>query len=277
MMSVVDGANEAAGSAVTAVPFSKQAVAGSFSRAATQYDSVAEIQRVAGNWLLQSIHFQQELEAVLDVGCGSGAHTVELAQRLPMANVAGIDIAEGMLDVAETRHAHPRVFYYPGDAEEIPFEEKSFDLLFCNFVLQWCPRPAQALTEMRRVLRRSGQLVLALPGAGTLTELATAWAAADGGQHVHPFPSTDDLAEWADAAGFARIDIVERHRRVYVPDAPALMRELKTLGAHNLHPQRQAGLTGKAALGRVIAAYEQMRDDKGLPVTWKILVMVARR
>lgn len=276
-MSVVDGAGEAAGSAVTAVLFNKQAVAGSFSRAAAQYDSVAEIQRVAGNWLLQSIHFQQELEAVLDVGCGSGAHTVELAQRLPMANVAGIDIAEGMLDIAEARHAHPRVFYYPGDAEEIPFEEKSFDLLFSNFVLQWCPHPALALTEMRRVLRRSGQLVLALPGAGTLAELATAWAAADGGRHVHPFPTTDDLAEWADTAGFARIDIVERHRRVYVPDAPTLMRELKTLGAHNLHPQRPFGLTGKAALARVIAAYEQMRDDKGLPVTWKILVMVARR
>lgn len=259
------------------VPFAKQAVAQSFSRAASTYDSVAEVQRTVGGWLLQSIQRQQELGTVLDVGCGSGALTVELARRLPLASVDGIDIAEGMLDVAAATHADPRVAYYVGDAEDIPFEEKSFELVFSNFMLQWCPQPARALTEMRRVLRRNGQLVLSVPGAGTLAELAAAWRAADGGAHVHPFPDADRLSEWVETAGYGHVDIVERTRRVYVADARALMRELKTLGAHNLHPARANALTGKQALARVLAAYEERREAKGLPVTWKVLMLQARR
>lgn len=260
-----------------AVPYAKNDVARSFSRAAAAYDSVAAVQRDVGGWLLQSIQRQQELSAVLDVGCGSGALTVELAKRMPMANVDGVDIAEGMLDVAAATHAHPRVAYYVGDAEEIPFGDKSFELVFSNFMLQWCPQPARALAEMRRVLRRNGKLVLSVPGAGTLQELAAAWRAADGGVHVHPFCDADTLAEWVDAAGYGHFDIVERTRRVHVADARDLMRELKTLGAHNLHPSRPAALTGRQALARVLADYEQRREPAGLPVTWKVLMLTARR
>lgn len=263
--------------ATETAPFAKRHVAASFSRAAAGYDGVAEVQRTVGDWLLQSIQRQQELSSVLDVGCGSGALTTALAARLPMASVDAIDIAEGMLDVAAATHAHPRVAYYVGDAEEIPFEEKSFELLFSNFMLQWCPDPGRALAEMRRVLRRNGQLVLSVPGAGTLRELATAWQAADGGMHVHPFVDADTLAERVDVAGFAHFDIIERTRRVHVPDARTLMRELKALGAHNLHPARSSTLTGKAALARMLAAYEERREAAGLPVTWKVLMVVARR
>ncbi len=259
------------------VAFEKTSVATNFSRAASSYDSVAGLQRVVGEWLLQSIQRQQELSSVLDVGCGSGAITVELARRLPMAEIDAIDIAEGMLDVAAAHHADPRIAYYVGDAEEIPFEEKSFELVFSNFMLQWCPQPVKALSEMRRVLRRNGQLVLSMPGAGTLAELASAWRAADGGAHVHPFADADTLAEWVDAAGFSHVDITERTRRVHVPDARTLMRELKTLGAHNLHPSRATGLTGRHAYARMTADYEKRREPAGLPVTWKVLVVVARR
>ncbi|MFZ5724524.1 MAG: malonyl-ACP O-methyltransferase BioC [Pseudomonadota bacterium] len=262
---------------VAGVAFAKPAVAASFSRAAPGYDGVAEIQRTVGGWLMQSIQRQQELTSALDVGCGSGALTAELARRLPMADVDAIDIAEGMLDVAATTHPHPRAAYYVGDAEAIPFDDKSFELVFCNFVLQWCPSPVRALTEMRRVLRRNGQLVLSLPGSGTLAELAGAWREADGGTHVHPFADADTVAEWVDAAGFAHVDIVERTRRLQVDDARTLMRELKTLGAHNLHPARAPTLTGKGTLARMLAAYERRREAGGLPVTWKILMVTARR
>lgn len=257
--------------------FDKQAVAGSFSRAAGDYDSVAEVQRTVGGWLLKSVQRQQELTSALDVGCGNGALTVQLAARLPFAEVHAIDIAEGMLEVAVHEHEHPQVSYYPGDAEEIPFGEKEFDLLFSNFVLQWCPDPVKALTEMRRVLRRNGQLVLSLPAAGTLAELADAWRAVDERPHVHRFPDEDEFADQVAAAGFAHADIVTRTLRLHVPDALILMRSLKTLGAHNQHPQRATGLTGRRALQSVIDAYEKRREPAGLPVTWKVLVLEARR
>jgi malonyl-CoA O-methyltransferase len=259
------------------IDFQKERVAASFSGAAAGYDTVADVQRVVGNWLLQSIQHQQEMQTALDVGCGSGAMTVQLAERLPLAEVDAIDISRGMLEVAVEEHEHPRVSYYEGDAEEIPFEEKAFDLVYSNFMLQWCPNPVQAMTEMRRVLHRGGQLVLSLPGAGTLGELAAAWRSVDDRPHVHPFLSEDEFADAVAAAGFAHAEILQRTLRAHVPDAPALMRALKALGAHNLHPARSANLTGKSALKKVIDSYEARREPAGLPVTWKVLILVARR
>jgi malonyl-CoA O-methyltransferase len=141
-------------------PYDKHAVADSFSRAAAGYDDVAAVQRTVGDWLLKSIRYQQDVAGVLDVGCGSGTLTAELAARLPLAEINAIDIAEGMLQQAVDTHGDERINWYVGDAEAIPFEDKDFDLVFSNFVLQWCPDPLRALTEMRRVLRRGGQLVL---------------------------------------------------------------------------------------------------------------------
>lgn len=259
------------------IAFDKQAVAGSFSRAAAGYDSVAEVQRTVGGWLLKSVQRQQELTSALDAGCGNGALTMQLAERLPFAEIHAIDIAEGMLEVAVNTHDHPQVSYYPGDVEAIPFGDKEFDLVFSNFVLQWCPDPVRALTDMRRVLRRNGQLVLSLPAAGTLAELADAWRTVDERPHVHRFSDEDTFADQVAAAGFAHADIVTRTLRLHVPDALTLMRSLKTLGAHNQHPQRATGLTGRRALQKVIDAYEKRREPAGLPVTWKVLVLEARR
>lgn len=260
-----------------ATAFDKQAVADSFSRAAAGYDSVADVQRTVGDWLLKSIQRQQELTSALDVGCGNGALTVQLADRLPFADVHAIDLAEGMLEVAVEAHDHPQVSYYPGDAEAIPFGDKEFDLVFSNFVLQWCPDPVRALTGMRRVLRRNGQLVLSLPAAGTLAELADAWRSVDDRPHVHPFPDEDAFADQVAAAGFAHANLITRTLRLHVPDALVLMHSLKTLGAHNQHPQRATGLTGRRAFRQVIDAYEKRREPAGLPVTWKVLVLEARR
>jgi malonyl-CoA O-methyltransferase len=99
----------------------------------------------------------------------------------------------------------------------------------------------------------------------------------DGAPHVHAFPDEDALADLVAAAGFAHADLLTRTLRVHVPDALALMRELKALGAHNQHPQRATGLTGKGALRQVVAAYEARREPAGLPVTWKVLMLEARR
>lgn len=257
--------------------FDKQTVAARFSQAAGTYDSVAEVQRSAGEWLLKAIHHQQTLTDALDAGCGSGAMTVQLAARLPAADINAIDISHGMLDMAVTTHEHPRVNYYEGDIEDIPFEAKGFDLVYSNFVLQWCPQPVKALTEMRRVLRRGGQLVLAMPGVGTLAELSAAWRAADNHAHIHPFASEDMLATMVEEAGFAHAELNTRTLRVHVPDAMTLMRNLKTLGAQNLAPDRSLHLTGKATLKKVIEAYECRREPAGLPVTWKILMLSAWR
>src|SRR5690606_22195359 len=102
-------------------------------------------------------------------------------------------------------------------------------------------------------------------------ELRDAWAAADEGVHVNAFIDMHDLGSALYRAGFVEPVLdTDRHLRHY-PDARALMRELKAIGAHNLDARRARGLTGREAFGRMLAAYETSRGDRGLPATWQVV------
>ena len=83
--------------------------------------------------------------------------------------------------------------------------------------------------------------------------------------------SKGDLSSAALKAGLSNPvldrDLLQRR----TPDALTLMRELKQLGAGNAASVRARGLTGKRALAKMQAAYEQLREPGGLPVTWEIV------
>jgi SAM-dependent methyltransferase len=82
---------------------------------------------------------------VLDVGCGSGeflAHVMELG-----ASAAGIDPAEGMVEIARATGADVR----HGDGEELPWPDDAFDVVTAVNVLQFAEDPVAALTEFKRV------------------------------------------------------------------------------------------------------------------------------
>ncbi len=92
-------------------------------------------------------------QLALDVACGHGFLTEELASQVKLA--VGIDLAGGMLP------ERGRACYLLGDAEHLPFRGESFDILFCRFSFHHFPSPERALAEMYRVLRQGGTLVLA--------------------------------------------------------------------------------------------------------------------
>jgi SAM-dependent methyltransferase len=101
---------------------------------------------------------------VLDVGCGTGALQGELRQRLSTL-VHGVDIDPGML--TEARRNSPGSIFTLGDAHNLPYEDGSFDLTLCHFLLLWVANPSEVLSEMRRVTRPGGALLaLAEPDYG---------------------------------------------------------------------------------------------------------------
>jgi ubiquinone/menaquinone biosynthesis C-methylase UbiE len=90
---------------------------------------------------------------VLDVGCGTGIITGEVAQRTE-GRAVGLD-----LDPAMIRYAAPRVEgveWVVGDAHYLPFPAETFDLVLCNFLLLWTKDPGLAVDEMARVVREGG-------------------------------------------------------------------------------------------------------------------------
>ncbi|PYM12976.1 MAG: SAM-dependent methyltransferase [Candidatus Rokuibacteriota bacterium] len=96
----------------------------------------------------------------LDVGCGTGFLTFELAAR--GHRVTGIDFAPAMLREARRKAAErpASVRFQAADAEQLPFPAQSFDLVMTRHVLWTLPQPEAAIDEWIRVLRPGGRLVI---------------------------------------------------------------------------------------------------------------------
>ncbi len=93
-------------------------------------------------------------QSVLDVGCGPGALTGVLVDRLGTGAVAAVDPSPPF--VAECIARHPGVLVREGRAEAIPFDDASFDVALAQLVLHFVSDPAKAAGELRRVLRPGG-------------------------------------------------------------------------------------------------------------------------
>ena len=101
---------------------------------------------------------------VLDIGAGNGVIALILAERLPRADVVGVDLSEAMLAVAERhRAASPhaaRVRFEIADAKALGFGDAAFDAVLSNTILHHLAEPAPFLREAWRVLRPGGVLLI---------------------------------------------------------------------------------------------------------------------
>ncbi len=111
------------------------------------------------SWLYQSWWFKKMIELVkpptggliLDDGCGTG----HLAEFLPLEKIIGLDISEGMLKYARKRI--PQVI--KSDAQNLPFQDETFDCVFARALLHHLPEPEKAVAEIKRVLKKGGRVI----------------------------------------------------------------------------------------------------------------------
>jgi ubiquinone/menaquinone biosynthesis C-methylase UbiE len=100
-------------------------------------------------------------QRVLDVACGTGALTLEVASRvLPGGAAIGLDASREMLAVA--RRKRGAIGWHEGRAESLPFDDAAFDAVVSQFGLMFFDDRIAALREMRRVLRPGGRLAVAV-------------------------------------------------------------------------------------------------------------------
>ncbi len=265
----------------------KQKVAASFSRAAEDYDAVAYFQRDVGEHLLKSYPLVYErldpadtVFRVLDLGCGTGYFSAQLADLVvsqsqalrapvPSVEVFGCDIAEGM--IRHARAAHPGIKgWITGDAESLPLADNSVDSVFSSMALQWCENPGALLNEIYRVLRPGSCAVFSTLGPSSLFELRDAWQAVDGFVHVNQFVSAQRWQALVAQSNLQLAGWTEKRYTLTYQTAFDLMRELKTLGAHNVNDGQSKGLTGRQRLLALQRAYEDFRCDGLLPATYEV-------
>ncbi|HKT73386.1 MAG TPA: malonyl-ACP O-methyltransferase BioC [Steroidobacteraceae bacterium] len=245
----------------------------SFDRASERYESAAILQSQVADELLGRLQpFAFKPSVVLDLGAGTGRGSGALKRRYRSALVIAMDIAPGMLREAK-RHMQlfRRFERVCGDALQVPMRDASVDVVYSNLMLQWCEPLDRVLEEIRRVLKPDGFFAFSTFGPDTLRELRTAWSAADSYNHVNHFTDMHDIGDALVRAGLREPVLdVERMQLTY-PDTLALMRDLKTIGAHNVTAGRARGLTGRRRIAKMQQAYESFRRDGVLPATYEIV------
>ena len=262
----------------------KKLIRQSFDAAALHYDDVAVLQREVGQCLVDRLELiKLSPEEVLDVGAGTGFVSQALDKYYKDSRILSLDIAPAMLQVARSKESWVSKWFgnrgfICGDAESLPLADNSVDLIFSNLTLQWCGELDRAFSEFRRVLKPEGLLMFSSFGPDTLKELRESWhladVSADGvneDTHVNDFIDMHDIGDALIRAGLADpVMDVENFTLTY-PDVYQLMRELKTLGAHNVANDRRHSLTGKTRLKNMVAAYENFRIEGGLPATYEVV------
>lgn len=253
----------------------KRQVAASFSRAAASYDSVAQLQRDVGASLLQALPDPWAPQCWVDLGSGTGHFSRALAGRYPQAQGLAVDIAQGML--LHARRLGGAAHYLAGDAEALPLADGCADLVFTSLAVQWCSDFAAVLSETHRVLRPGGVFAFTSLCAGTLAELRDSWQSVDGDVHVNRFRTEGAYRALCGASSLQVERLTVAPMVLHYPDVRSLTHELKALGAHNLNPGRPGGLTGRARIAALLAAYERHRTPAGLPATWQVIQGVLRK
>jgi ubiquinone/menaquinone biosynthesis C-methylase UbiE len=120
---------------------------------------------------------------ILDVGCGPGTITIDLATLVPQGKVIGLEYAPTVLDQARataTQRGVTNINFEVGDVHNLKYEDDTFDIVHAHQVLQHVADPIQALKEMRRVTKPGG-----IVAVRDVNFSSICW-----------YPETDGMKEW---------------------------------------------------------------------------------
>jgi ubiquinone/menaquinone biosynthesis C-methylase UbiE len=231
----------------------------------------------------------QRGERVLDVACGTGIVARLATQMVGTAGkIAAVDVNEGMLSVARTvpqPHDGPSIEWHHGDAAALPFPAAAFDVVLCQFGLEFFADRAAGLREMARVRVPGGRLVLRVwralerqPFYVALIEALERHVRAGAGAPIRAAFTLADIAELhalVAGAGFRQVHIRITINPFRYPSVAAYVQRYlsATPIARDIVAMDDPART--ALLQEVTTALHAYVDDEGLAVPMESHVMVA--
>lgn len=143
----------------------------------TDYARNSCVQQTWARELLAKLHLAGH-ERVLDIGCGDGKVTAEIAAAVPQGSVVGIDNSPDMIGYAKGAYGNGNLGFQVADAIALPFQAE-FDVIFSNACLHWIYDHRPVLSGIRRALaarparaaRAGGRVLLQMGGKGNAAEI----------------------------------------------------------------------------------------------------------
>ncbi len=180
---------------------------------ARDYAQHSDSQKKWGKELVDKLHLSGD-ECLLDIGCGDGKLTAEIAEKLPRGAVIGIDSSPEMITLANTRYPHERfanLRFLAMDARRIGFSME-FDVVFSNAALHWVIDQRPVLQGIHGALKPGGRLLIQMGGRGNAAAVVSVIEqvmAEERWRHCfenfsfpYGFYGPEEYRPWLTAAGF---------------------------------------------------------------------------
>ncbi|OPY65258.1 MAG: Trans-aconitate 2-methyltransferase [Syntrophorhabdus sp. PtaU1.Bin050] len=164
-------------------------------------------------------------ERVLDLGCGDGRITADIARRVPQGSVVGFDKSEKMIAFARqhfSEESFPNLTFRIKDARKMDFDGE-FDVVFSNAVLHWIHDPMAVLKGIKKSLKPGGRVLAQMGGKGNAADILSAldsiigskeWSGYFAGLTTpYAFFDAPEYRGWLQDAGFTvrRIELLPKH------------------------------------------------------------------
>jgi trans-aconitate 2-methyltransferase len=200
---------------------------------AADYERHSSAQRQWARELIDKLDLRGD-EALLDIGCGDGKVTAEIAARLPAGTVVGIDNSAAMVALAQSRRPvvdHPNLSFALADARFLPFHD-AFSVVFSNAVLHWVRDHRPVLRGIFRSTKPGARITLSMGGSGNadgvLAVLEETLSAKEWRAYFNDFAmpygfhGPEDYRVWLGEAGLTTRRAELMHKDMTQPDRAGL-------------------------------------------------------
>jgi len=172
------------------------------------------------------------------------------------------------------------------NAEHVPYERETFDLVMSSLSLHWINDLPSVLTQINKCLKPDAPFIAAMSGGDSLYELRGSLQLAEQerlggiGTHISPLADVRDVGNLLTRAGFKLLTVDVDDIVVDYPNTFALMADLQAMGEANAALRREPGAIGKDVLLATAAIYNEMYGEKQedgtstIPATFRTIYMI---
>ena len=211
----------------------------SFTWNAADYHKSSPAQQVWAQELIAKLRLSGN-ELVLDIGCGDGKVTAEIAANLLTGSVTGIDNSPDMCLFAREHYppeTHPNLIFVRMDASHLEFFQE-FDVVFSNAALHWIPDHKPVLSGIARCLRPGGRLLVQMGGKSNAAQVFDVltillkrprWAGYfDRFSFTYGFFGKEEYRQWLAEAGLKPVRVELIPKDMVYPDREAFAGWIRT-------------------------------------------------
>ncbi len=166
--------------------------------------------------LIVKLHLRGR-EKIIDIGCGDGKVTAEIAAAVANGSVLGVDNSRSMIELAQKRYPtakFPNLTFQLADARDLPFNQQ-FEIVFSNAALHWVRDHGPVLDRIHKSLCPEGRILLQMGGRGNVASIISVlnemkkiprWQPYFSGfEFPYGFHDAGDYKKWLKQAGFHSI------------------------------------------------------------------------